>query len=631
MKYSIKRSQPKTALALLAALLLSAACLRPAAAAQPAVLEQIPDDAAAVLVVTNVKLFSAHLANLGVRMGLQLPPDPMGLALRNVRIVKGFDANNSAALVLLKPVEPKEAAAPEDADAPKTPPAVLLLPTTDSKLMLEQWEPGDPDKSGISEVSLPTGRMARGFVATTGNYVAFAQDHDVLARFLARKQPLSKTLPADAAKAMDKNDLVLYANVPAFAKTALDAVEKQQEEIIGMMDLLNLQSGNETSAALRKQQLTIVFDGTKQFLKDANTGLLTLRLGEAGVNLGAAGQFKQDSALGKFVLSQKTTRVPTLAGLPEAPFGAAGAMVIEPKALAQWLGDLMARTLTDPVVAKDPRIDEFKKGVELTRQSVGLMEASRAVFYAPPEDPKKSRLNGAMIIDTSDAAKYLALQMDMLKNPLSTETMDPDLTSTAAVTPDAITVKGVKFTKVVHKIQLREETPEHPLPPTAKTSYNSIAALYGAEGMVMYMGSIDKKVLVIMGSEPATIESVVDAVQKKSDVLATSKAITTANEQLVANPVLVTYVSVEPWLAVFENMIRQAIGKPQDKADAPAVREPASAPTVFSVGLTETTVNAEVHVPVSALSNIAKWGMNLKSVLTGEEEMPPMPAPPPEK
>src|SRR5690349_20019893 len=86
---------------LTATLLTLAAAATSTFAAPPAVLEQIPADAKAVVVIGNVKSLGAKASNVAVRLNLPAPPELAGWATRMLNINKGFDFNGSAAMVLL--------------------------------------------------------------------------------------------------------------------------------------------------------------------------------------------------------------------------------------------------------------------------------------------------------------------------------------------------------------------------------------------------------------------------------------------------------------------------------------------------------------------------------------------------
>ncbi len=609
------------------ACIVSLVALRSTFAAEPAVLQEIPDDASAVVVASNLKTLSTRLANLGTRLNLPgMPPDPVGYAMRMLGVVKGFDPNSSAALVILKPPAVKEG----DETEPR-PQFVLLLPTTDSKAMLERWTPSEPDQAGISEVTLPTSGVNTGYVVNSGKFLAFAQEKETLTAFLAKKQPLNKVISADLLKSFEKNDLVFYANINTFSKKAADALEAAAQDQIGTLALTDLQSANETSSALRRTVVEQVFSLLKETALDANTALVTLRLTDAGITFGLVSDFKEESPIGKFLLAQKSAHAPQMTGLPAGNFLAAGALAWDAQSIADIVKLSAAKSLADPVVAKDERIEQFKKASAAYAELIGLTNSANFAYFENSADSKNGWMNGAMVLDVKDPAKYLALTKELLNSPLATETMEPDLTATVAVTPDAITVKGAKFMKVVKKISLREATDEHPLAPNSKRTYEQITRQMGPNGSVIYLGAVGQKIVAIIGTDPTTIESTVDAVQKKSDALATNPQIAAAANQLVTNPLLVTYVSVERFLPIIHSTMMTALGVPSEKAEAAApATQPAvqPAPAYLSVGVSRATLTGEFHLPTSAINSCIQYGLSLKALITGAQ--PPATEPPAE-
>ncbi len=123
--------------ALLTSAIMALAAASAVRAEEPGVLSEIPTDANAVIVINNVKNLSTKLSNAITRLNLPipLPPDLAGFALRNIGVTDGFDQNSSAAMVVLKPATEGESVL---AGPPRV---IILLPTTDSKAMLQNLSP----------------------------------------------------------------------------------------------------------------------------------------------------------------------------------------------------------------------------------------------------------------------------------------------------------------------------------------------------------------------------------------------------------------------------------------------------------------------------------------------------------
>jgi len=590
-------------------------------AAEPAVLAEIPDDVSAALVIPNVKTASTHIANLGTRLSLPVPPDPVGAVLRKLRITKGFDPAGSAALVILKPLEKKADDANEE---PLPPPFLLVLPTTDAKALLEPFTPADADKEGISEVTMPDSPTDIGYAATVGKFVVLAQQRDVLARFLIKKQGLNKTLGADALKAYDTSDFVLYANIPSMAKAGLEALEKKQQETIGMMEMVDANSvGNDIASAMRHFQVNQAFSAFKSVLSDANTGLVTVKISDAGVSLGLVGQFKSDSPSGKFLLAQKAVQPPTLVGLPTGSIAAAGAMAWDSKSMTAQFVERFDLFLKEPALAKLPKLPEYKKALDQYGQTFALTKSVNFVLFETPAAGKKGWLNGAAVIDTTDSAAYLKLVDQLLAGPLGTETGDADIISAVKITKDAVTQDGVKLMKVVKTFSLREETADNPVSQTAKHTMTAMQSMYGEGGVVTYLGAIGNKVIMIVGSDGKTLTSAIEAVKKNSDALALDAKIKGVEKQLAPNSLATMYVSLDKWLPLLEAVVFKTLGLPEappapEEAAEPAATAPQpSKPMVISVGVTGPTLTVETHMPTSSILDIIKWGNNLQERFRG--------------
>ena len=590
--------------------LLTMATLRAARAEVPAVLNQVPADANAVIVINNVKNLSTKISNAVTRLNVPIPvpPDLAGFALRNIGITEGFDQDSSAALVILKPLN-ADATADQNLFA-GPPPAVVLLPTTDSKAMLQNLSPSAPDKDGISEVTLPGDTTDKGYVANVDKWVALAQDRDVLNNFLSKKNVFGKAASQETLKTFESNDLVIWANTAAASASVNKMLEDKQQEVTGMMDLMNLNNNQgQTAGAFQKEVVNAYFSAFKEFVKDANHTMLTLRLSDTGATLGTIGAFKPESPFGKFVAAQAPKAPPSLTGLPDGEFLVAGAMTFNGPSMADLLGSVSRQVFANEVLAQDPKIEEYKKTMVLYQQMATLSSGASMVLLPPPANGKSGFFYGAMLADVTDPAKYRALQLETLKGPLAQESMNPDFTQKAIVTPDAVTVKDVKLTKINMKFGLREETPDHPLSPGSKQGLAVIKKMYGDDGLTMYTGIVNKRILSIFGSDQAILEGAVDAAQNSSDTLSNNALISGVKDQVVANPVAFVYLPIARWVTVAQSII-----KPGSDVTAPQN----VAPVLMSTGVTGDTLTMELHVPINAITSTMEAVMKFKAAMSGQ-------------
>ena len=70
--------------AIITAALLASAVLSVARAAEPEVLTKVPADAYGLVVINNVRTLSNRISNAATRLNLQIPPDLVGFATRNI-------------------------------------------------------------------------------------------------------------------------------------------------------------------------------------------------------------------------------------------------------------------------------------------------------------------------------------------------------------------------------------------------------------------------------------------------------------------------------------------------------------------------------------------------------------------
>ncbi len=148
------------------------------------------------------------------------------------------------------------------------------------------------------------------------------------------------------------------------------------------------------------------FAAIKEYLKDANTSMFTMRLSDAGVTLGMAADFKPDSPLAKFVAAQKPSAPLTLQGLPDGDLLAAGTFAFNGPSVGELFESVGKQVLANEVIAQDPKIEAYKKTLEQYRTMAGLTSGARFAMLQAAPGGKTGLFNGAMIADCSDPQKY---------------------------------------------------------------------------------------------------------------------------------------------------------------------------------------------------------------------------------
>ena len=590
MKLLKKRTLTATAL-LLATLLASPLF------AMPPVVQEVPDDAAGAIVLSNLKDFSTKLSNTATRLNIPAPPDILALVSQQLGITKGLDANGSAAFVAVMPVA-------ADPDTPIKPLYVLLLPATDSTLLLEPFKPSAPEK-GISTVTLPNENEDQGFVAVIGKegkFVAFAQEKSALELYLARKNDLTKKLAPDSVKAFDANDLVMYTNMAQVSP----ALTKQMDFFKQMMGgMLSMAGRDQATAAAQERMFGLYIDGLKQVFTDANTALITFRLNDTGATLGFQGQFKADTPTGKFVAAQKAANPPSLQGLPGGTILAAGDMAWDPASMANIITKISNAVIDTPEMAKDPQFEPARKAAVIQKQMIAITNGVRFAFYEPPANTK-GFFHGLTLVDTTDPAKYLALFQESAKlNFGGVNPSNPDLRMVVTVKEKALTIGTTTFNEYTLKFQTQPETPEEPLREETKKALEIIHVMYGPDGITMYTAPVDKYALVTVGIDKPMIEKALTALQNKSTELAQDPAVAPVMNQVVAIPTMVTYLPVARWITLAQ---REFDGKTATTAPVAGAVVGAGEPgaMVISGGVAGPNATVEIHMPMTAMSAIAE-------------------------
>ncbi len=596
--------------AIVAAALLTTAVFSAARAAEPEVLKEIPADAYGVIVINNARTLANKAANAAARLQLPIPPDLIGAATRSMGIDEGFDANSSAALVFLKPGPDKEGIAYFQS----LPPAVILLPTTNSKAMLDNYKPGDPDKDGISQVSLPQDPEQKGFVAVVDKkWIAFAQKREDLAAYMARGDSFAAKASPETLKVFDANDLVIWSNVEKLGQGVGKWMDDQRIGLTGMLDLKAVNNqGDPFAQAIQKQSITLGFNFIKEFFTDANASMFTVRLTDSGATLGIVGDFKPESSFGKFITAQAGRGPVTLKGLPNGNFLLAGTAHWNSGSISELIGNITDQILSDPAISKSPKADDIRKGFDAAKQMMSITQGMSMVLLDPPAGGKGGLLNGAALMETSDPQKFLDLDLQSIKNPVTQNAMNPDL-KTSITVGDPIKVKDIQFTRITIHFALRDETPENPIAPENRVALEAIQRIYGKDGVSMSLGIVGKRILAIYGTDTAMMESAITAAQSDTDTLSSSPAISAVKDDVVANPIAVFYVPIARWVALASALIMPGMNAapPADPAIATAP------PVVMSAGVSGRMLTAEVHVPIASITAVQEAVAQMEHAMQG--------------
>jgi hypothetical protein len=603
--------------------------------APPAILSHIPGDASAALVVGNLKTFGTQISNLGTRLnltqrfGVPLPTDLVGFAARNLGITKGLDPTGSAAIVLLH-MQPEEI----QQIAQTGPKMVFLIPTSDANGMLSDFSPTAKDADGIEGITLPTMPDRKTFAATVADkWVAFAHDHDLLQSYVKGDNGgagLDKTIGglgssgtgAAALQVFSGSDAVLWLNVPDIQSVVDPFFGMIQERLGEGFDLANMSANNPPiTAAFQKHLFGAYIDIIRAEFRDAQGSLTTLHLSDAGVTLGQNTVMKDGSTLGKIIAAQSAVaqdpaHALMLGGLPGGGFLGAGAARFDGSVMAPLIADFEKSVMADDIIAKDPHADQIRHLLDTYQQLVTLQNGARMVILDPPVGGDKGAFNGAMLVDSSDPAKCINLMVDMYTGKDMAEVMklfSPTLEMDPTVVRDAVTIKGIKLTKIQATYKLVAATPDHPLPPGAEQGMDIIKKMYGPDGFVMYVGLVPGKnggaqrILGVFGSEGPVLEGAVSAALADSDELDAMPMIAAEKREIPSHAIAVMYGPLNKWMALVGKLLTDQIQTTGEAAPSWArmMSEMKEAPPLMAtIEANGTMGSSHLHVPVGTITSV---------------------------
>ena len=498
------------------------------------------------------------------------------------------------------------------------------------KRMLEPFQPADADSGRhFGDRDAAGSHAARGSSPPwTINGWLLRKTMTIWPRIWRDSDSFAAQASADTRKVFDTNDLVIWSNVPKLSAGLDKTLDDFQTEATGMLELTSVTNNQGPLAgAMQKEAVGMVFSFVKEFLKDARSSMITARLTDSGATLGLVGDFVPDSSIGKFIAAQKTGRPISFQGLPTVTgnnFLIAGSFNWDSTSVAAQVGNAIDQLLSDDVIAKDTLAPDMKSYADLAKQLLADATGMRMILLDPPAGGKGGIINGAVLIDTPDSAKFMKLDLEMLnsgliKSSVFQQATNPDLKQTITTVPDAVTIKGVKLTKMNMKFTLREETPDKPIVPANKAALEAILKMYGPDGLTTYIGAVGKQVLIVYGSEGPLLEAAVAAAQANTDTFSSNPAIAATKDQLVANPIAVFYQPITRWVT-----LAQSIMSPSPAADAPASPAIVNAPPIISsLGVTGSMLTAELHVPIATISGMQEAIMRIQREMNGPQGGPP--------
>ena len=241
---------------------LSALLAAPALAGMPKVLDYVPTDASAVVVIENLNKFDQHFNQFvgAIEMPAMVTPSQM---LNQLGIGQNLNMDGSAALIVLSfDIEA------EDGEF------VFLAPTNNFDALIGAFEPGEGGGGGIEAFLVEDETV---FAKQVGAWAALSTDRDIIANFSGKAGSMGafKANFGDSGMEMvEGSDLFVSINPAALAPL----VEKMQEELQDNMG--NIPGANAEQMEQQMEMMSKIVDG---FVRDGSNAGFGVRFGAMGV------------------------------------------------------------------------------------------------------------------------------------------------------------------------------------------------------------------------------------------------------------------------------------------------------------------------------------------------------------
>jgi len=260
---------------------LAASVLMPWAALAdvPAALDRAPADAPVLVSMRSVNGFVTNLE----AFSKNLPPNAMqGLThVKDMLKTPGVNPDGSAAVALLS----------VDDNAGGKAPAVAIIPVKDYAAFAKGF---GGSGSGTEEIKIEG--KTNYIKSLDGGFAALGENKDLVEKFAGKPgngAAIEKMIGANGKSAAEGKDAVVIANLQSLAPKLKEGFAKAKDQMKAMAAMTGNAKGAEGQAAMIEWIET-------GLTRDGQAGVLAFSLGESGVKLDMAGQFKEGSEWASF-------------------------------------------------------------------------------------------------------------------------------------------------------------------------------------------------------------------------------------------------------------------------------------------------------------------------------------------
>lgn len=554
-------------------------------------LKVLPDGSLGFAIIHDLSATDTKLQKLAQQT--QLPGmSPLAMIKAMSGIVRGFDENGSAALVLMPGVgDSNNAGAAID----MKPLRVFFVPTTNYTTFLAALKP-ETVTPAISKVSV------MGTTFLVGNRAGYAT---FVAEGTGDRQTLQRVLDASGNTLREvqsledwlrKKDIAMVVTRRGIKRLA-DAATHRLDET---RQLLATLGGDGKQAASMLTMYDAVFEAIEQSAESFAAGLT---FDDKAVRLFDRVQFLPGSEVHELLKQAEPPESNPLAALPNQPYALALGGVM-PKYVQRIAADLSARMIeaTPELYGLDET--QAKQFAALARESMqGIRGISFEMGVGKPGDTLLG--DSVVVIHVDDTKQFLADYQKYTEavNQIAIDSKSPLLTQTA-VKP--ITIDGTAAFEIVTQL------PKLATATQQDEQKAMMQKMWGSDTTITaYMAPADDQTIVVAYTNRKALLLGLAAAQGKKSDLPSNKALQQTAALLPADPHGIAFFSPQGTVALANRMIQTLAPKTATPVQLPEF--PATPP----IGLAVKIVSGDIHgfavIPTPTLAAIGKYLLKMKA------------------
>jgi hypothetical protein len=571
--------------------------LNPALADVPAALDRVPTNAGVIVTINDMEQVRSRVEDLAKSLKADFDKDvnnPINVT-KKLLAAEGLDKHGSLAIVAMPGADGKVSF--EEGEGPM----VMVVPVKDYAAFVKAM--GGEDAKGVASLRVD-GKPAFS-KDLGGGYAVIGPQKDAVESFTGKAGNLAdhKASLGKAGQGIaDKSDVMIISNVGVLKpqlQEGVDGMKAQMKNVGGMLP----QGGEEAQAAA--DMMVAVADA---FVRDAQTGIIGIGLGDTGLTLDFGAQFKEGTASAK-LLSQPGKAPSLLSHVPSQPFLMALAADLSAPGIKQALKDMASsgakvvdkKAVIDKKGADDKKGAEDKKGADDKKadplnswndiiKCIDKIDGMATVVGASPAGLMGILANTSSFVSTSDPTGYIKAIREATTG-MNGKTIN-GVKMTFDYKQEATEISGVKVDTWTGQINV------DPNDPAAAQVQMMMPMLFGPNGMGGMAGPVPNGVVKTMSNNTPLFTLAVEAAKGEKG-LAADEAIKDVQKHLPENRTVEAYLGSKQILDALNGLL----GMMGAGAD---IKVPAKlAPIGLGAGTTSGGIDVRVYVPTEVIKTVA--------------------------